>query len=120
MTGEPKFPEHKPAVRLEDLERLVARAGFYNGVFCVTFVVLTLFAYGTFEHFTGEVWFSLRKILMWTLPLYLFLCVTGVLVGFYTLYAATKRDIKRRGITTIVLCVGSIVLLLLGKALLGG
>lgn len=120
MTGEPQFPDHKPGPRLEDLERLVARAGFYNGVFCVLYVLLTLFAYGTHEHLAGEVWFSLRKVLLWTLPLYLFLCVTGVLVGFYTIYAATKRDIKGRGIKTIALSIGSIVLLLLGKALLGG
>lgn len=119
MPAEPKLPKHKQPVRVQDLERLVARAGFYNGVFCVAFVSLTLFAYATFDRLISGAWILLRKTLMWTLPLYLFLCVTGVLVGFYTIYGATKPDIKRRGVLTLVLCIGSIALLLLGKSLLG-
>lgn len=103
----------------EETEQLVARAAHYNGVFAITFVVCSLVVYAAGESSAGF-WHSCRAVIMWTMPVYLFLVVSGVLVGMFSVWGARTDSIRKTGYRSVGLAVGSMAILLVGKALLGG
>ena len=101
-----------------ETEELVARAARYNGVFALVFVGCSLIVYAAGDSRSGF-WHGCRTVIMWTMPLYLFLVVSGVLVGMFTIWGARTAAIRKTGYWAVGMAIGSMALLLTGKTLLG-
>lgn len=102
----------------KEMEALVARAAWYNGVVSMCFVLLALFTYATDGLLRGQPWSALRAVVKYGVPVYLFLVVAGVLVGMLAAWGASDRGIRNRGLGGTALCVASTGVLVLGYALM--
>ncbi len=103
--------------RYADIEERVSRLTLRVSVVALVFCVLVGALYLAGEAARGPFLSSVRTVAAWLVPLYALATLSGVVMGLYTAWGASRAEIQRRGFLSAAVAIASMLVLLGARAL---